>query len=246
LWFADAAMAGPSKPLRVLIADDHEAGLRLATAFLARLGCEVVAARNGQEAVVAFEQDPGGFGVVILDLEMPVMDGIDAAKAIREKSGRGVSLVALSAHLLGPEDETSFYFDYSLSKPYRLADFEALLLRFGPKRDTEPVLTALAESFGIPEAEYAELANVFVDTSIEDLADIKAGLASADAGRVAAAAHSLRGAALNFEQHRLAELATRLEQSARRGELDGFNDLVDELGRRLEQLGQAVRPTAQS
>jgi len=95
-------------PLRVLVVDDNATNRKVVELMLAQVGAEVTACENGQEAVMAFQKE--AFDVILMDLQMPVMDGLTATRAIREierVEGRPVTpLIVLSANV-APEDRAA-------------------------------------------------------------------------------------------------------------------------------------------
>ncbi|MDQ7833107.1 MAG: ATP-binding protein [Desulfovibrionaceae bacterium] len=97
------ALRDASRPLRVLVAEDNAMNVKLARALLGRLGHAVQTARNGREALERLSREP--FDVVLMDLEMPEMDGLTATRRIRAgeagQAARDVPVVAMTAHALG-------------------------------------------------------------------------------------------------------------------------------------------------
>ena len=118
---SDAAVpAWDGKPLRVLVADDEEINLRIVTRILEMTGSTVVTASNGLEAVTAWEKER--FDLVLMDIKMPVLDGIEATEVIREKeagTGRHTTIIALTANALREEKERVLRhgFDGYVTKP---------------------------------------------------------------------------------------------------------------------------------
>jgi PAS domain S-box-containing protein len=129
--FTDAEAEAPLRPLRVLLAEDHAANQYLIRAFLKTGGHSVVVAENGAEAVEAAKA--GGFDVVLMDMQMPVLDGLSAARRIRALDGPEgrVPIIALTANVM-PEDRAACLAagmtDY-LSKPVEFAALLAALRR---------------------------------------------------------------------------------------------------------------------
>ena len=117
--------------LRVLLVEDNEINQQVANGMLSAMGCEVEIAVNGQQAVEILEQ--AAFDIVLMDCQMPVMDGYQATAAIREreadKPGRRQTIIALTANAM-PEDRdrclTAGMDDY-LSKPFTVDKLRSLL-----------------------------------------------------------------------------------------------------------------------
>lgn len=123
-----AQVRGELEERRVLVAEDNSVNQRVILRFLAQLGCEPVLATNGIEAVDAFARS--GFDMILLDLQMPEMDGYAAARAIRaQPGGRSVPMLAISA---SADNDTRVRclesgFDDLLPKPLQLAALAAVL-----------------------------------------------------------------------------------------------------------------------
>jgi PAS domain S-box-containing protein len=124
------------KPLRILVADDNLVNQKVAAAILERQGMDVTIARNGREAVDASAAQ--SFDLVLMDVQMPEMDGFEATAAIREvekSNGRHVPIVALTAHaMIGDRERClSMGMDGYLSKPIAAKDLlRAIQMLSGP------------------------------------------------------------------------------------------------------------------
>jgi CheY-like chemotaxis protein len=122
---------------RVLLVEDNLVNQEVAREYLEELGCDIHIAENGQEAVDAMET--GGFDLVFMDCLMPVMDGFQAAKLIRERERRSglppIPIAALTANAFASDREKCLAAgmnDY-LSKPFDPADIEAMLRKWVPR-----------------------------------------------------------------------------------------------------------------
>ncbi|MGB2823303.1 MAG: response regulator [Phycisphaerae bacterium] len=133
-----AATPGPGmQQLRVLLAEDNPVNQRLTASLLDRAGHKVTVAGDGREAVEAFERDD--FDLILMDVQMPVMDGFEAVAAIRRREGQGrparhVPIVALTAHAMKGDREkclTAGMDDY-LSKPIKSRDLVDVIERNVP------------------------------------------------------------------------------------------------------------------
>ena len=129
---APAAASESELPnLRVLVAEDNPVNQRLASVMLQRLGQTVVLASNGREAVDRWSQEP--VDLILMDVQMPVMDGYEATREIRRREGHGrIPIVAMTAHAM-PEDEQVCLdagMDGYLSKPINSERLRQQLRRF--------------------------------------------------------------------------------------------------------------------
>jgi CheY-like chemotaxis protein len=127
----DEAVAAPSRRLRVLVAEDNEVNQLVTQAMLERFGHQAVIVANGQEALAAVAD--GSFHVVLMDLHMPVMDGLAATRAIRALEGpvAAVPIIALTADAMegGRDACLAMGFDAYVTKPVEPRDLAAALTR---------------------------------------------------------------------------------------------------------------------
>jgi two-component system sensor histidine kinase/response regulator len=131
--FSLAASQAPAITLRVLLAEDNAVNRMLATRILEKKGHTVVATVNGIEALAALKDCQ--FDLVLMDVQMPEMDGFDATAAIRLKektTGRHQPIVAMTAHAMKGDEERCLAagMDGYLSKPIRQDELDAILERF--------------------------------------------------------------------------------------------------------------------
>ena len=107
------------KPLHILLAEDHILNQKLAVAYLTNFGLEVDLAENGIEAIEKFRQKP--YDLILMDIQMPVMDGYHAAQKIREEFNSKVPIIAMTAHMMANEREkcATYGMDDYLSKPFK-------------------------------------------------------------------------------------------------------------------------------
>ena len=137
------ANAQPKRTMRILVAEDNLVNQRLALRLLEKRGHRVVVASNGREALAALEEDT--FDLVLMDIQMPEMDGMEATAKIREKenlTGRHQPVVALTAHAMKGDQELCLAagMDDYLTKPIRPQELDKLLDKYaGRAPDRQPV-----------------------------------------------------------------------------------------------------------
>jgi PAS domain S-box-containing protein len=228
---------------KILLVEDNAVNQRVAQRMLQWLAAEVTIANNGAEALERLAETP--FDAVLMDCQMPVMDGFTATRQIRENErrsgGRRLPIIALSANVMTEDRERCIDagMDAHLAKPLDPARLVEYLGRFLTEqaRPAEVDLTALRElTSGDTEFE-SELVGTFLQSGDQCLADIIQALAAHDLDTVGRRAHSLKGASANIHAHSLSAAASQLEAAARQGALPKVTALVDEIRRRLSAVG---------
>ena len=196
---------------RILLAEDNPANHDLAQLYLSDTGIELVTAPDGRKALDLFRH--GSFQAIFMDLEMPVMDGLEAIRRIRfeerEKNLPRTPVLALSAH----EDEQyrtrcmdAGADDYIL-KPIRRTTFQDAL----GKHMVRPAAMAAREL--VPEV-FSGLMDRFVSQCVDDLDSMHSHLAQEDFHGVRSVAHKIAGAASGFGMKGLVELCDRIRKAA--------------------------------
>ena len=118
--------------LNVLLVDDREINLKVAGLMLKKLGCSVVTARNGEVAIEKYDENPKKFDLIIMDIQMPIMNGIDATKKLRKKYPDSLApIYGLSAQIEKNLDKSPIElgFDHYLTKPLSLETLKSSLNR---------------------------------------------------------------------------------------------------------------------
>jgi signal transduction histidine kinase/ActR/RegA family two-component response regulator len=134
--FDERSLPRHERPLRVLVAEDNSVNQMVASAMLKRLGIRADLVENGLEAVAAVEQ--GGYDLVLMDCRMPVMDGYEACRVIREREAgtRHTPIIAMTASAIVGDRELCLAvgMDDYLAKPVRLGDLGSVLRRWLPAK----------------------------------------------------------------------------------------------------------------
>jgi PAS domain S-box-containing protein len=237
---------GAQGPLRVLVAEDNETNQKLVAALLEQRGHEVVTVGNGHDAVnEAMRQR---FDVILMDVQMPEMGGLEATLAIRrdeQASGVHTPIVALTAHAMSGDRERCLAagMDAYVSKPLRPAELLAVIDGFfsaaEPPSDASAAAVdavALLAGFGGNSRLLGEVIDVFVQDAPRLVAQMKEAAVRGDRDDLAGAAHALKGSLGLFSKSGPYEHASRLVQAARAGERSGILAMCEELDAEVDHL----------
>jgi CheY-like chemotaxis protein len=254
--------------LRVLLAEDNVVNQHLAVKLLERRGHEVVVVNTGRQAVDAVAER--AFDAVLMDVQMPEMDGFEATAVIRQReatTGRHVPIIALTAHAMKGDRERCLAagMDGHVIKPLQpdvlYASIEGAASVAAPSSEA-PAQTAAAvvepppydpsvldTHFGGDQAFLGEIVEVFFQSYPQWQAEIHAAVEAGDPSRLRVAAHTLKGAVGYFGARAVHDLAHRLEQMARAGQLreaPAACSLLDGALRRLHAALQQLAREAQN
>jgi two-component system, sensor histidine kinase and response regulator len=233
-----ASLAETSRPLRVLVAEDNLVNQRVVQAVLEHRGHTPVLAANGREALATWERE--AFDVVLMDVQMPEMDGFQATAAIRAReqaTGAHLPIVALTAHALQGDRERCLAagMDGYLAKPIRSEELIELVESMA-SRGKPP-----AGGNGGASVQVPGLGKLFIADAARLRDEIRDAIARRDGRALEVAAHSLRGSAGYFAAPRTLELAARLEQLGKAGDFTADTDRVyEELAEELARLTEVL------
>jgi CheY-like chemotaxis protein len=239
-------------PLHILVAEDHPVNQKLALQLLRKMGYRADVAANGLEVLQAVERQP--YDIVLMDVQMPEMDGLEATRRIcqrwpREKRPR---IVAMTANAMQRDREECLAagMDDYLSKPVQLKDLQAALERserpaITPEStarigDLAPVnWTILEEMRALQEQGQSDFVQEMVDLYLSEtpplLATIREAIAQGDAEGLKFAAHTLKGNSMSLGVQQVAALSLSLELSGRSQTLAGTAAVLAELEREFER-----------
>ena len=249
--------AEPAKRLHVLLAEDNPVNQRVAIGLLDKRGHRVTVANNGREAIDALDRER--FDVVLMDVQMPEMDGFEATAAIRDRergSGGHVRIVAMTARAMKGDRERCLAagMDGYLSKPVDPKTLFAAVENDeddvrSPERSGDHLpaafdLDGLTRRTGGDQALMLSVVHMFLEDYPSRMAAIRAAVDRADAEAIYVTAHALKGAAGYLAADLVVEAAAHVEAVGRDGRLaeapaagerlDGaVSELADELRRWL-------------
>jgi PAS domain S-box-containing protein len=246
-WRFDGTL-GARHPLRIILAEDNAVNQKVALKMLERLGYRADVAANGLEVLDALRRQR--YDVVLLDVQMPEMDGFEAARRIKETwSGRGAPrVIGMTALAMKGDRERCLDagMDDYISKPIRPEDLQRALERSaplapaaaaGPPDAAVPVVDveALARLRELQEPGEPDFVTELIDHLLEEMPERLERLgelvAAGDAHGAERLAHSMKGSCANLGAMATSRLCQAIELKARQGSLDGVAALLDELRR---------------
>jgi CheY-like chemotaxis protein/HPt (histidine-containing phosphotransfer) domain-containing protein len=242
---------------QVLVVEDSRLNQRVARVMLERMGIVVEMANDGREAVEAMRRGPDRFDAILMDMEMPGMDGLEATRAIRtEFPHRAVPIIATTANDLGAEKVACLAAGMNdhVSKPIDAGRLQAVLARWVKVASTVPapkpapalpslrgvdVGSALARLGGDRDL-FVRLLRHFVQEHAAGAATMADAIARDDSESALRLAHTLKGVAGTLSVNAVHEAAQALEVSLRQGRRETLPAHVERLGAALDVVCRSV------
>jgi len=255
----------PAKALRILLAEDNAVNQKLALRQLQKLGYAAQPVGNGAEVLQEVERFT--YDVILMDCQMPEMDGYEVTRRIREseKSGDGgtgkrtpVYIIAITAHALEGDRErclSAGMNDY-LTKPLHIAQLEAAINRAIRRRPApeksesvlDPVCMAGLKELREPgQADpLIELTDLFNREADACIGKMESGIAAHDSNATSRAAHSLKGSASNLGARRLATACAGVEQNAKLADWTQVGLQLQDLKTQLQRVRESLKAEMQT
>ncbi|HYN08851.1 MAG TPA: response regulator [Vicinamibacterales bacterium] len=245
---------GRAAPLRILVADDSRVNRHHATGLLTPRGHDVVAVETGQQAVAAARN--GRFDVILMDVEMPDMDGLQAAVEIRQAeqgTSRRVPIVAVTSRDMASDLEAcrAAGMDALLVKPLEVSALLPLIDQLvgasaavsSPVAPVEPAFDSeeFLARLGGDEALAVEMIEIFAAESAGMLSTLRAAVDANDANAVQRAAHNLKGSVSVFGGRPATRAALSLEGMGRDGSLASGRAAMATLEGEVHRLNRALQ-----
>lgn len=258
-WITRHTLREKQPSLHVLLAEDDVVNRQLAERLLKKAGYQVTTAQNGREAVEAVKASgPGGFDVVLMDVRMPEMDGLEATSAIRaaeKATSDHLPIIAMTAHAM-KGDRARFLqagMDGYISKPiqtFQLVNLIEEVLATAKKMEDSNNLkvapqTAMDWKLALSRVEgdsvlLHDLLKLFASEAPEAIKRLRAAVGKQDANDIERAAHQLKGSLSNFSADRAVKAAADLEMAGRNGDFSAAKEkalnLEDEIARVLAEI----------
>jgi CheY-like chemotaxis protein len=241
------------KPLRILLADDNAINRELTFRILSKRGHSVTMVPNGKKALEALTAND--FDLILMDVQMPEMDGFEATAAIRRKegvTGAHLPIIAMTAHAMKGDRERCLAagMDGYISKPIQAeellkmteslaGDHVAIDMTYEPTRPVWDHAVALARVDG-DETLLCDLARLFCEECPKMLASIRPALSAQDAQQLERSAHSLKGSVATFAAQDAYDAALKLERLARARDLTDAEGAYATLAHEVDRLKLAL------
>ncbi|MBN1422897.1 MAG: response regulator [Planctomycetes bacterium] len=252
----------PPREGRVLVAEDNEVNRHVAEAILAKAGFAVTSVADGIQAMEAIRG--GTYDVILMDLQMPRMDGLEATRALRE-AGCALPIIALTAHALEGDAERcrNAGMDDYIAKPFEPARLIEVVSGWIGRTAARPAAgrespamppmledagdaSSLAIEDGLQRVAgdretYREVLIVFLGQADENLAALRHAVERGDLSEAERAAHALKGASGTIGARPAQDLARSVEETAARGDAEAARTGVAHLAAEISRVGRAAR-----
>jgi two-component system sensor histidine kinase/response regulator len=247
--------------LRILLAEDNPVNQKVAAKMLERMGHTVLIAENGTEVLGALEKQ--SFDLILMDIQMPEVDGFEATRSIRERerdTGEHLPIVAMTAHAMKGDKERCLQagMDSYIAKPINVQQlFETIESLFQDRQAAdEPSerpaaagdaldTTKILERIGGDRELLRELAALFVGDCPRMLSDIQDAVRDGNAEALQKAAHALKGSVSNFGAEAAVQVAFRLEMMGRNQDMTDATQALKELEQEIGRVREGLSALAQ-
>ncbi|MFH1734444.1 MAG: PAS domain S-box protein, partial [bacterium] len=250
----------------ILLAEDNPVNQRLAIRMLEKEGHTVTLAENGDLVLKHLESaENGSFELILMDVQMPILDGLQATGQIRKneaETGGHIPIIAMTAHAMKGDRERciSSGMDAYVSKPIKIKELietiEAVMMKFNAEAENhaslEETKPSASSDVSIMDRDLAlervggdadllvELAGIFLEDYQNLAQNIQTAIDKKDAKSLEHAAHSLKGSVANFAATAVIDAASQLEKMGREGQLDSAEAMYETLTKELNRLLPAL------
>jgi CheY-like chemotaxis protein len=250
--------------LKILVAEDTPFNQKFIKRLLDRWGHSSFIVENGRQVLGKLSEE--SFDMILMDVQMPVMDGYEATRAIRiaEKDNREkghIPIVAMTAHAIKGDRERCLEsgMDEYLSKPIssgKLSDIIKNIISLTPALHLQDKKTTIVgkdrtnlpgfdkkmieEAFDQDWEFFREVVDLFIDDYPQMIENLNLAVASGDAAGLSRYAHSIKGMVRLFKADQPTRLAENLEMKGKAGDLIGVSEMVDRLGESLDHLKNSL------
>jgi PAS domain S-box-containing protein len=223
---------------RILLAEDNEVNKKVMLLVLDGLGYTADTVSNGKEAIAALRDQ--SYDIILMDCQMPEMDGYEAAQTIRREFERPPRIIAMTAHALRGDREKCLAagMDDYLSKPIIGEELEAALKKWASTRNTNaPIdLQRLRDVCGDALGTMRRIADLYLEQGAELLPAMETAIRNNDAKDLGAIAHRLRGASLSCGSNSIVPFLNELEQMGNSGNLEAASAIYEKASSEFNRI----------
>jgi signal transduction histidine kinase/CheY-like chemotaxis protein len=236
-----AEVAPAEQSVHLLLVEDNPVNQRVALAMLRKKGYSIDVAQNGQEALEILEQSAVPYDIILMDVQMPVLDGLETTRAIRRDSRwRHLPIIAMTAHAMTGDKERCLKtgMDAYLSKPLQAADLIATIekqLATGAPRAAAPPPDR-DEPLHEDQELVRSMLHLFMQLAPERLRKLDAAIVAQESPLLAAEAKAIRVASKQLGNARLGECASRLEKAASSRDFGSAAECAKQIREEIESL----------
>ena len=228
---------------KVLVAEDNEVNQILIKEYLDKFRIESVIANNGIEAIEYLKTN--NFDLILMDINMPKMDGIQAVRIIKHEMSYNKPVIALTAHAL-IDDKRKFFeegFDDYLPKPLNINKLVEILNKYlGNNKINNMFLDnlnkytvkSISDKLGISEEIFSKLLEKFFIRTEELINDLKNGIEERNSNKICSIAHNLKGMTGNLHFDKLQEISKNIELEAKNKNFEVLADMLSEFKKELQ------------
>src|SRR5262245_15793513 len=236
-----SASLASSPALRILLVEDNAVNQKLALVLLRKLRHRVTLTNNGREAVQQLEKR--SFDLILMDVQMPVMGGLEATAIIRKREERTaghIPIIAMTAHAMAGDRERVLAagMDDYISKPIRFDELYKAIERFAPRTiDCAVLLQGIDGNSKL----LCKLIDIFAAELPKLMSRIRRAIAKQDARGLRDAAHALKGAVGNFDHDAPFEAVRKLEEMGRENQLSDAQAMFQRVKKEMAHLTRSLR-----
>ncbi|PTY01492.1 hypothetical protein DB346_12120 [Verrucomicrobia bacterium LW23] len=236
---------GKRRPMRILLAEDNPVNQKVAMRILSQMSYRPDVAQNGLEALQAVERQ--SYDVILMDVQMPEMDGLEATRQIRRLKGKKQPyIIAMTANAMPGDSDRCLNagMDAYMSKPVRVEQLQTELAKCSDSMKQVVDLSALEHFSHLggesDEEGLLEIITLFLSDSPRTINALSTSLQKEDANGIYYHAHTLKGSCSNFGAKQMQMVCTNIEEFARKQDFSSVGDLLEALQAEYTEVKNAL------
>ncbi|MCP5467681.1 MAG: response regulator [Deltaproteobacteria bacterium] len=236
--------------IKILLAEDNLVNQKVAYNLLTEEGYDIVIANNGHEVLDLLKKDK--FDLILMDIQMPEMSGMEATQAIRQEeqeTGKHIPIIAVTAHAMKGDREKCLDagMDDYISKPVNPRQLYDVIKNFNQGNAKQSATqtqsydhASVMERVGGDETLMREIVQIFVEESPLLLHEIEGAIHEKDSHKLERSAHSLKGSVSNFSAKKAYDAAYQLEKIGHEGDIETAEEIYKNLEKEIKVLTEEL------